>query len=340
MGASAAPRSDNQDVKAWLDLWLKDREGLVRPKTYKAESGPLRSYVIPTIGKVKLKDLSTDHIRQVRAAMERAGCSSTTIRYCQRIFQQSLKEAVGEGKTVPEGVILMKKPPAEKSTRTAIPIEDAVKLVNEAGKNRGGQDGSRWVAALLQGMRQGECLGLRWGDVDFKAHTITIARQLQEISYEDRALRTFSIPPGLDAEHLEGTYFLTPTKSAAGVRIIPMVGPMEVMLQSWKERAPENLHGLVWPNTRTGGPENKATDLRGWKALQKAAGVSKNGGCYVLHEARNTTASLLLAANVDPFIITQILGHTNIATSQGYMRVAESQKREAIEQVAGLLGLE
>ena len=33
MGASAAPRSDNQDVKAWLDLWLKDREGLVRPKT-------------------------------------------------------------------------------------------------------------------------------------------------------------------------------------------------------------------------------------------------------------------------------------------------------------------
>ena len=56
-------------------------------------------------------------------------------------------------------------------------------------------------------------------------------------------------------------------------------------------------------------------------------------------EARNTTASLLLAAGVDPFIITQILGHTNITTSQGYMRVAESQKREAIESVAGLLGL-
>ena len=60
----------------------------------------------------------------------------------------------------------------------------------------------------------------------------------------------------------------------------------------------------------------------------------------MLHEARNTTASLLLAAKVDPFIITQILGHTNITTSQGYMRVAESQKRKAIEQVAELLGLE
>lgn len=339
MGASAAPRTGNLDVKGWIEVWLKDRAELVRPKTYKAESGPLWKYIVPTIGQVKLKDLSTDHIRQVRDKMAAAGCSTTTIRYAQRIFQQTLKEAVEEGKTVPEGVILMKKPPAASSTRTAIPVDDAIKLVNQAGQNEDGQDGSRWVAALLQGMRQGECLGLRWSDVDFDSHTITIARQLQEIGYADRELRTFNIPPGMDAEHLEGTYFLTPTKSAAGVRVIPMVGPMEVMLKAWRDRAPENPHGLVWPNVRTGGPENKATDLRGWKRLQDAAGVSKGGGHYVLHEARNTTASLLLAAKVDPFIITQILGHTSITTSQGYMAVSQDQKRAALESVSHLLGM-
>ena len=138
---------------------------------------------------------------------------------------------------------------------------------------------------------------------------------------------------------MEGNFHLTPPKSKAGVRIQPMVGPIREALLAWKDAAPESPHNLVWPHP-SGAPMRKGRDLNGWKALQDAAGVHKSDGShYVLHEARNTTASLLLAANVDPFIITQILGHTNITTSQGYMRVAESQKRQALESVSKLLGM-
>lgn len=328
----------NMNVKRWLETWLKDREATVRPKTYAAEAGPLNLHVIPAIGQVKLRGLTVDHIRQVRAAMESAGCSVTTIRYTQRIFQQALRDAVAEGKTVPDAVLTAKRPPAASSTREAIPLEDAIKMIKIASRNEGTQDGSRWAAALLQGMRQGECLGLRWDAVSFEDHTITIDRQLQEFRYADRARDMFNIPAGLDAERLEGRFFLTPPKTAKGRRIIPMVGPMEMMLRDWRDRAPANVHGLVWPSPITLGPENKASDLRGWKDLQAAAGVSKeDGGHFVLHEARNTTATLLLAAHVDPFIITQILGHTSIVTSQGYMRVSQDQERSALERVANML---
>src|SRR5436305_136574 len=36
-----------------------------------------------------------------------------------------------------------------------------------------------YVLALTTGMRQGELLGLRWGDVDFKAGTLAVRRALQ-----------------------------------------------------------------------------------------------------------------------------------------------------------------
>ena len=324
------------DVKQWLDIWLHDRERTVRPKTFRMEAGMMRNHVVPVIGKVKIRELSTDHIRAVRAAMEKAGDSPTTIRHCQRIFQQALKSAVSEGRRVPEGVLVMEKPPAGANTRSAIPIDGAKKLVAEAWKS---PEGSRWLAALLQGMRQGEALGLTWPHVDFERNLIHIEWQLQEVGYKDKARTEFQIPANLRVERLEGNFHLTPPKSKAGVRVQPMVGPMREALLAWREVAPVSPHGLVWPNA-SGGPLRSNKDRSNWKALQDKAGVHKPDGSYfVIHEARNTTASLLLAAGVDPFIITQILGHTNIATSQGYMRVAESQKRQAIESVAGLLGL-
>ena len=41
----------------------------------------------------------------------------------------------------------------------------------------------------------------------------------------------------------------------------------------------------------------------------------------MLHEARNTTATLLVEAGVDPKIIKAILGHSSIVTSRGYLHV-------------------
>ena len=334
VGNSALAR--DLDVKQWIDIWLRDREQTARPKTYRLDSGMMHNHVVPVIGKVKLKDLSTDHIRAVRRHVEDAGDSPTTVRHCQRIFQQALKAAVQEGRTVPESVLVMEKPPAGVNTRDAIPVEDAKKLVAESWKS---PEGARWLAALLQGMRQGEALGLTWDHVDFESNCIVIEWQLQEIGYRDKSRTSFQIPTGLKAVRLEGNFHLTPPKSKAGARIQPMVGPMREALLAWKEVAPTSPHGLVWPNL-SGGPLRSNKDRANWKALQDKAGVHKSDGSYfVIHEARNTTASLLLAAGVDPFIITQILGHTNITTSQGYMRVAESQKRQAIEAVAGLLGL-
>ena len=60
---------------------------------------------------------------------------------------------------------------------------------------------------------------------------------------------------------------------------------------------------------------------------------------YLLHEARHTTATLLLEAGVDTAIITAILGHSSIVTTRGYQHASQALARRALDDVAARLGL-
>ena len=59
----------------------------------------------------------------------------------------------------------------------------------------------------------------------------------------------------------------------------------------------------------------------------------------MIHEARNTSATLLMAAHVPPPVIIAILGHSAYATSMGYMTADLGQARDALEGVAARLGI-
>ena len=110
---------------------------------------------------------------------------------------------------------------------------------------------------------------------------------------------------------------------------------------------PADATGLVWhrPDGRPLIPEE---DRREWRAIQDAAGVHKSGSgtpedpyvYYVLHEARHTTATLLLAAHVDPEVIKAILGHSSIVTTAGYQHVDVGMARSALDGLASRLGLQ
>lgn len=335
-GKASIDGREKKTVKEWLTEWLADRETQVRPKTFATESGQLTKWVIPSYGRVQLRDLTGEHIRKLARRMRDAGVSTTTIAYTQRVWQQAMKDAQRDGYLVSEAFLLAKRAKKAVSDRTAIPLPDAIKLLHEASR---APDASRWVAALLQGMRQGECLGLTWDMVDFDRDEIDVSWQLQALPYKDKARDVFRVPDGYEARHMYRSYHLTRPKTAKGQRIIPLVPWMKLALLEWREVAPDSPHGLVWVR-EDGGLRTPRCDLDEWKALQDRAKVSKNGEHYVLHEARNTTATLLMQAGVDPLVIQQILGHSSFATSQAYMRVNKAQLRDALEKVAHELRLE
>ncbi|WP_406711031.1 site-specific integrase [Trueperella pyogenes] len=336
-GRTSLTTGDALTVKDWIEDWLDHRKNDVRPKTFATDRGQLAKWVIPAFGKIRARDLTAKHLRDLAKRMRENGTSTTTIRYTQALWQKAMKDARKEGYVIPNPFLMADKATVAVNDRDAIPLEDAIKLVTAAATM---DMGTRWVAALLQGMRQGECLGLTWDAIDLDGGKLTISWQLQELQYTDRTTGTFLIPDGYEARQLYRRFHLVRPKSKAGYRVIPLIDPMVAALRRWKIIAPHSEWGLVWP-AEDGGIRTPKVDRAEWKALQAAVGVAKpSGKPYVLHEARHTTATLLLAAGVDPEIIKAILGHSSIVTSRAYMSVQPGMKQDALNAVGGLLRLE
>jgi integrase len=343
-------------VKSWSDQWLEHTQATVRPKTLSGYRAAINASIIPAIGQRQLALLTPGDLRHLADVVAANGSNTTTARHAHVTLIKMLKDAAREGHPVPQNVLLSEAPRAAVHDRDAIPRADVTAILAAA---RGLSSESRWIAAFLQGLRQGEVLGLTWPAVDLAMKRLDISWQLQAIPWEhgcgtavnrkrpckhrfggdcpDRVRRT---PDGYEVRPLDGALCLVRPKTSHGQRIIPLVPWMHAALLDWQSKAPASPHGLVWPRP-DGRPELADNDRDTWYQLQDRAQVASTAGTegrrYLLHEIRHTTATLLLEAGVDPETVKAILGHSSIVTSRSYQHVSQALAERALEAVSGRL---
>lgn len=320
-------------VKAWSDEWLEITRRTLRPKPWATDASAMRRWIVPTIGHKRLDQLTPGDIRKVADAQRAAGRSTSTAHRTHVTLLAMLKAARQEGHQVPARVLEVKAPAIGTSDRTAMSIPEALAMLHVASFL---PHGSRWAMAFLHGMRQGECLGLTWDQVDLDAGLITVAWELQAVPYVDRARPElgFRLPDGLPRRHLVDSYHLLPPKTKKGFRVVPLSGAMREALTDWKAIAPQSPYGLVWP-AADGRPAGERDDRAEWHAMQGTAGVGHPGGRYYHpHEARHTTATQMLEEGLDPHDATAIMGHSSILTTRGYQHPSQQAALDAIEAIA------
>lgn len=343
---SGAVGGGHKTVKAWCEAWLEIHRTKARPKYFATDASAVRKWIVPTIGGKRLDVLTPGDVRAVSTAVRKAGRSTTTAAYVHGVLIRALDAAAADGLTVSRLAREVAPPGKAVHDRDAIPVYHALALLDAASRHA---DGSRWVAAFLQGMRQGECLGLTWDAVDLDGGTLDVSWQMQALPYLDRAAGTFRIPDGYEARRLHGATHLVRPKSRSGWRVIPLVPWMTAALATWRETAPESPYGLVWPELEgraAGRARSSKADRDAWYALQVEAGVApederaqRDPAHYLLHEARHTTATLLLEAGVDEAVIVAIMGHSSIVSTRGYQHVSQALARRALDGVAEALRL-
>lgn len=296
-------------VGQWMTHWLDEiAPERVRPRTLEGYRSYVRLYIDPAMGGRRLDTLRTEHVRKMLRTMEDAGLSEATRRQTFAILSRALKVATRERKVRENVCALMDPPKVPTNHRAPFTLDEALRILAYLDVKRDAREAARWQLALLEGLRQGEALGLRWQDVDLERGCLRIEQAAQRRKGAGMVL----VPP----------------KSATSRRAIPLLGPVALALASMT--GPRD--GLVFP-AAGGGPVDPRRDWAEWKDMLEAAGVPDRP----LHAARSTTASLLNAADVPDKTVSEILGHAQVQVTHGYIQGSEERHVRAFSALSRLL---
>ncbi|MBX3097312.1 MAG: site-specific integrase [Fimbriimonadaceae bacterium] len=329
-------------IKRWCELWLAQRQRVVRPGTYVSDRSAVNRWIIPTIGHVRLDAVAPADVRRVASAQETAGLALPTMQRSHAVLGKILADAVAEGYQVPQRARDTAGSGVGPSPRQALSREDAMRIIAVIESR---PDASRWVAALIAGLRPAEALGLTWDMVNLEAATMTLAWQLKPLPYVKHRNPSsgFRVPLGFESRHLVGAYHLVRPKTRAGIRVVPMVPWLVDALSTWHASRPSSPFDLVWPR-EDGSPRSAEYDRSQWYEIVDQANVTvalADGETRrpLLYEARHTAATLLLASGVDDTTIKAVLGHSSVLSTQAYLHADRARSQEALATSAEMLGL-
>lgn len=310
-------------VGAYLDKWLQTAaQGRLRESTFTGYSELLVRYVRPAFGEKRLSELRPLHIQCLYTEMLERGLSPRTVRYTHAVLSSALKQAVKWLLLSQNPASLVDLPKATQKEMQALSPEEAKRFLNEAQKDRWS---ALFALALATGMRPEEYLGLQWKDIDLERGSATVQRAL--VWSRNGGGWTFTAP-----------------KTARSRRNIPLPGSVVSALaahkrQQWEERfkrgAEYHNHDLVFASNE-GTPIMMRNLLRRhFKPILKRANIAQH---IRLYDLRHTCASLLLAANEHPKVVSERLGHASITlTLDTYSHVLPSMQQAASEKLELML---
>lgn len=308
----------------FLDKWLEDSvKPSVRPRTFKSYSQLVTRHVAPELGNIRLAKLSPQDIQDLMNRKLKAGLSPRSVQYIHAIIRRALVQA-RKWDLVPRNVAKLVDPPrAQRYEVKALSPEQARAFLDAA---KGDRLKALYTVAVALGLRRGECLALRWEDIDLEAGTLRVRHTLHHVD--------------------GGGWTLAEPKSANSRRTLGLPQFALAALKDHRKRQLEEKiskgkdwqdHGFVF-TSRAGTPlDGQHLYFRHFKKLLGKAGLPD----IRFHDLRHSCASLLLAQGVSPRVIMETLGHSQISlTMNTYSHVMPVLMREAADKMDALLSSE
>lgn len=313
------PADDRVTVKQYIEDWLRDTaKPSVRPRTYESYAHILQAHVIPTLGKITLTKLTPQHVRSLMNAKTGAGLSARTVTYIRAVLRIVLGQAMLDGAVARNVAALTRAPKQERHEVQPLTLAEVKTFL---GASRGDRDEALFLSAAALGMRKGELLGLRWQDVDLDSGTLTVRYQAQRIGG-----KKVLVPPKTD-------------KSRRMIALPALVvdGLRRHRVRQLEERliAGSRWHDLdlVFPST-IGTIADSANVTHAFHDALLRAGLPR----MRFHDLRHTAASLMLAQDVNPKVMQEVLGHSQFSmTMDLYSHLMPAAKKDAADRMDALL---
>ncbi|HEY8651979.1 MAG TPA: site-specific integrase [Dermatophilaceae bacterium] len=308
-------------VQEYLESWLTSKHAL-KPTTMALYTEFTTNYLVPHLGQIRLLELRAHHLdrmyEKITVGMRGRPLSPSTIRRIHGVLRSALNTAV-KRRLIPynpaEHIELAPENPKKpkpwnpEQCRTFLERIATDRLAN------------LYHLILITGMRRGESVGLRWQDLDLDRASLSVNQQITDVN---------------------GRSMVSTPKTKRGDRVVYLDAETVVMLRRQQET--QNLERTAWgPAWNEAGlvfTREDGSALRPEYATRHFQALAQDAGLPVirLHDLRHTNASLALDAGVDLKVVSERLGHSQIAiTADLYTHVNSGPGRAAADQIARAL---
>lgn len=275
-------------------------------------------YIVPELGRVKLSQLTTVQIYNAlnawtnyKVPYRETTVSTTTVRHAFTLLHSIVQYAV-ECEIVTANVVnRITKHRRPRRARTNIQVldrKDLFSLIKEAEQapsrslSRGYLSAEHAFSMVIKfmmftGVRRGECLGLKWKDVNFDRREVCIKSSLMVVK-SSFALKS------------------TKTGNERTLSLSDTLVQMLLELREWQKHEQTSAgsvfedQGFVFARS-DGAPFHPDRFTAAFNALVQRAGI--NG--ITLHGLRHTFASILVREGIPMKDVSTALGHSNISTT-------------------------
>lgn len=305
-------------VGQWLDIWLKDYTGRLKPSTVSVYRNSLNNHVKPALGAVRLADLHPHTVQSFINGL--TGLSVSSVHVIYKTLHTALQRAV-ELDYIPRNpadrCVL---PKAEQKEIKPLDDEQTAALLGAA---KGTPMEQLITVALFTGLRISELLGLTWDVIDFARGTFTVNKQLTQPKYRKHGL--FQSPKSGKPRTI------TPAPAVMAALRRQRLVQSEMRLKAfvlW-----DNPVGLVFTNA-SGGPLVLGGVEKDFKTLCASAGLEG----VRFHDMRHTYAVNAIRAGDDIKTVQSNMGHATAAfTLDRYGHFTERMKVDSAARMESFM---
>ena len=317
-GIEVRKSEDEYTVATWLRTWYEFyATPNVRTATANRYQLIIENYTIPRIGDIKLRKLTTRHLQKLYKELlesgrihigksQDKGLSTTTVHSVHLMLHAALERAVKE-RLIPRNPCEDCVVPKPRKLEMQILPPEHVHAYLEAARARNLLP--MFYLELVTGLRKGELVALRWGDVDVVNRTISVSKQY--------------------VRNPDGSLELTRPKTENSVRLVSIPQAAVELLIQEHDKHPDSPY--LFPSPITGEMYHPDSVVNLHKKFLKDAGLPH----LRFHDLRHTFATTALQNGVDVKTVSSMLGHYDAGFT---LRTYTHATRQRQDQAAATMG--
>ncbi len=310
---------DHITVKKFMESWYNNFcAGRLKPYTAQTYRRIIDKDIVPHIGALDVQKLNGSQIQTLCNNLSKSGLSPKSVRNILSVLHKALDKAFKLKMIAHNPCDVVDLP--EQVKPEINPLTDA-EISAFITAVKGNTMEAAYMLCLLCGMREGECLGLSWRQVDFESHTIIIDQQLQR------------------EKNKGGQYYIQRNTKNGKSRVIqPPAIAFDYLKAEKKKQAERQLAaGELWSN-----PDNLVftndlgrhymiiTFYKEFKRL-----VSRIGRPDARpHDLRHTAATVAIASGADIKSVQNLLGHSTASfTLNTYVHASQKLMEDTANRI-------